>query len=105
MSSYFKGQLDELMVILYKTEPHFIRCVVPNTHKAVGMAQSDLIMHQYQCNGVLAGIAICRAGFPNKMLYPEFKVSHYNYNVTNIIIYYLGSLQHPRCQSCCKSQV
>merc|ERR1719309_333648 len=34
-------------------------------------------MHQYQCNGVLAGIAICRKGFPNKMLYPEFK-SRYN---------------------------
>jgi myosin heavy chain 6/7 len=30
-------------------------------------------MHQYQCNGVLAGIAICRAGFPNKIMYPEFK--------------------------------
>merc|ERR1712024_342342 len=29
------------------------------------------------CNGVLAGIAICRKGFPNKMLYPEFK-SRYN---------------------------
>ena len=25
VSSYFKGQLDELMVILYKTEPYFIR--------------------------------------------------------------------------------
>merc|ERR1712223_654405 len=36
-----------------------------------------LVMHQYQCNGVLAGIAICRAGFPNKVLYPEFK-SRYN---------------------------
>merc|ERR1711884_499196 len=34
-------------------------------------------MHQYQCNGVLAGIAICRKGFPNKVLYPEFK-SRYN---------------------------
>ena len=34
-------------------------------------------MHQYQCNGVLAGIAICRAGFPNKMVYQEFK-SRYN---------------------------
>merc|ERR1719438_506376 len=34
-------------------------------------------MHQYQCNGVLAGIAICRKGFPNKMMYPEFK-SRYN---------------------------
>merc|ERR1712214_277197 len=39
--------------------------------------EPDLIMHQYQCNGVLAGIAICRKGFPNKMLYPEFK-SRYN---------------------------
>ena len=30
----------------------------------------------FQCNGVLAGIAICRAGFPNKMLYPEFKARY-----------------------------
>ena len=36
VSSYFKGQLDDLMVTLYKTEPHFIRCVVPNTHKQPG---------------------------------------------------------------------
>merc|ERR1712073_250052 len=76
VSSYFKGQLDDLMTTLYKTEPHFIRCVVPNTHKIPGGVESDLIMHQYQCNGVLAGIAICRKGFPNKMLYPEFKARY-----------------------------
>merc|ERR1719466_9691 len=73
VSSYFKGQLDDLMTTLYKTEPHFIRCVVPNTHKQPGGVEPDLVMHQYQCNGVLAGIAICRAGFPNKMVYAEFK--------------------------------
>merc|ERR1740128_916142 len=73
VSSYFKGQLDDLMTTLYKTEPHFIRCVGPNTHKQPGGVEPGLIMHQYQCNGVLAGIAICRKGFPNKMLYPEFK--------------------------------
>merc|ERR1719412_3537534 len=73
VSSYFKGQLDDLMTTLYKTEPYFIRCVVPNTHKQPRGVEPDLIMHQYQCNGVLAGIAICRKGFPNKMLYPEFK--------------------------------
>ena len=77
VSSYFKGQLDDLMTTLYKTEPHFIRCVVPNTHKIPGGVEPGLIMHQYQCNGVLAGIAICRKGFPNKMFYPEFK-SRYN---------------------------
>jgi myosin heavy chain 6/7 len=77
VSSYFKGQLDDLMTTLYKTEPHFIRCVVPNTHKQPGGVEPSLVMHQYQCNGVLAGIAICRKGFPNKMMYPEFK-SRYN---------------------------
>jgi len=76
VSSYFKGQLDDLMTTLYKTEPHFIRCVVPNTHKIPGGVEPSLIMHQYQCNGVLAGIAICRKGFPNKMFYPEFKARY-----------------------------
>merc|ERR1719464_761587 len=77
VSSYFKGQLDDLMGVLYKTDPNFIRCVAPNTHKIPGGVEPGLVMHQYQCNGVLAGIAICRAGFPNKILYPEFK-SRYN---------------------------
>merc|ERR1712054_272778 len=76
VSAYFKGQLDDLMTTLYKTEPHFIRCVVPNTHKQPGGVEPGLVMHQYQCNGVLAGIAICRKGFPNKMLYPEFKARY-----------------------------
>ena len=40
--------------------------------------EPGLVMHQYTCNGVLAGIAICRAGFPNKLAYPEFK-ARYNY--------------------------
>merc|ERR1712117_51104 len=77
VSSFYKSQLDDLMTTLYKTEPHFIRCVVPNTHKIPGGVEPGLVMHQYRCNGVLAGIAICRKGFPNKILYPEFK-SRYN---------------------------
>merc|ERR1711997_115572 len=73
VSSFYKTQLDDLMKTLEATDPAFIRCVVPNTIKKPGFVDSGLIMHQYQCNGVLAGIAICRAGFPNKIMYPEFK--------------------------------
>ena len=76
VSSFYKSQLDDLMKVLYSTEPAFIRCVVPNTHKIPGGVEPGLVMHQYQCNGVLAGIAICRKGFPNKMVYPEFKVRY-----------------------------
>merc|ERR1719447_1790257 len=77
VSAFYKSQLDDLMKTLYATDPAFIRCVVPNTHKQPGGVEPGLVMHQYQCNGVLAGIAICRAGFPNKVPYPEFK-SRYN---------------------------
>merc|ERR1719270_219148 len=76
VTSFYKGQLDDLMKTLYATDPSFIRCVVPNTHKIPGGVEPGLVMHQYQCNGVLAGIAICRKGFPNKMVYPEFKVRY-----------------------------
>merc|ERR1711899_617467 len=70
------------MKTLYATDPSFIRCVVPNTHKIPGGVEPGLIMHQYQCNGVLAGIAICRKGFPNKTIYPEFK-QRYNILAAN----------------------
>merc|ERR1711936_518970 len=76
VSAFYKTQLDDLMKTLYATDPAFIRCVVPNTHKIPGGVEPGLVMHQYQCNGVLAGIAICRKGFPNKMVYPEFKVRY-----------------------------
>merc|ERR1711994_965953 len=76
VTSFFKSQLDDLMKVLYSTDPSFIRCVVPNTHKQPGGVQPDLVMHQYRCNGVLAGIAICRLGFPNKLLYPDFKARY-----------------------------
>merc|ERR1712051_673494 len=76
VTSFYKSQLDDLMKVLYATDPSFIRCVVPNTHKQPGGVQPDLIMHHYQCNGVLAGIAICRLGFPNKLMYPDFKARY-----------------------------
>merc|ERR1719414_1826433 len=73
VSSVYLVQLAELMSTLHSTEPHFIRCIVPNTHKQPGAVEPELIMHQLTCNGVLEGIRICMRGFPNRMLYPDFK--------------------------------
>merc|ERR1719151_338319 len=66
----------ELMATLYSCEPHFVRCLVPNTHKKPGEVEPPLIMHQLTCNGVLEGIRICMRGFPNRMMYPEFKLRY-----------------------------
>jgi len=73
VTSVYLVQLSELMTTLHSTEPHFIRCIVPNTHKQPGSVEPELIMHQLTCNGVLEGIRICMRGFPNRMLYPDFK--------------------------------
>ena len=73
VSSFYKEQLHNLMTTLHSTEPHFIRCVVPNTHKQAGVIDSTLVMHQLTCNGVLEGIRICRKGFPNRMVYRDFQ--------------------------------
>merc|ERR1719483_388752 len=76
VSSVYLVQLSELMAILHATEPHFIRCIVPNTHKQPLMVETELIMQQLTCNGVLEGIRVCMLGFPNRMLYPDFKARY-----------------------------
>merc|ERR1719187_1876334 len=76
VSSVYLVQLAELMGTLHSTEPHFIRCIVPNTHKKPLETETPLIMHQLACNGVLEGIRICMRGFPNRMLYPDFKARY-----------------------------
>merc|ERR1712212_308534 len=73
VSSVYLVSLTELMNTLHSCEPHFVRCLVPNTHKKPGEVEPPLIMHQLTCNGVLEGIRICMRGFPNRMLYPDFK--------------------------------
>merc|ERR1719216_838835 len=76
VSSVYLVSLTELMTTLHTCEPHFVRCLVPNTHKKPGEVEPPLIMHQLTCNGVLEGIRICMLGFPNRMLYPDFKLRY-----------------------------
>merc|ERR1712180_523038 len=76
VSSVYLVQLAELMGTLHSTEPHFIRCIVPNTRKKPLEVEPPLIMHQLTCNGVLEGIRICMRGFPNRMQYPDFKLRY-----------------------------
>merc|ERR1712183_250253 len=57
VASVYLVQLAELMATLNTTEPH-------------------LIMHQLTCNGVLEGIRVCMLGFPNRMLYRDYKARY-----------------------------
>ncbi|XP_042202380.1 myosin-16-like [Callorhinchus milii] len=72
VSVFYREQLNKLMATLHSTSPHFVRCIVPMSSRNPGMVDAHLILHQLACNGVLEGIRICRKGFPNRTLYPEF---------------------------------
>ncbi|XP_076765691.1 myosin heavy chain isoform X31 [Xylocopa sonorina] len=76
VSSSYREQLNNLMATLRATQPHFVRCIIPNEMKQPGVIDSHLVMHQLTCNGVLEGIRICRKGFPNRMVYPDFKLRY-----------------------------
>lgn len=72
VSQKHKEQLSFLMLQLESTEPHFVRCILPNLSKRPNKFDKELVLHQLRCNGVLEGIRIARAGYPNKMTFEEF---------------------------------
>ncbi|XP_046881578.1 myosin, heavy chain 7B, cardiac muscle, beta a isoform X1 [Hypomesus transpacificus] len=73
VSQLHKENLNKLMTNLRSTQPHFVRCLIPNETKTPGIMDAFMVLHQLRCNGVLEGIRICRKGFPNRLLYADFK--------------------------------
>ncbi|KRZ80066.1 Myosin heavy chain, non-muscle [Trichinella papuae] len=73
VSQLYKEQLNRLMGLLRNSTPHFVRCIIPNYEKKNGKLDAMLVLEQLRCNGVLEGIRICRAGFPNRIPFQEFR--------------------------------
>ncbi|XP_040297566.1 myosin-11 isoform X1 [Bufo bufo] len=69
----YKEQLGKLMTTLRNTSPNFVRCIIPNHEKRSGKLDAHLVLEQLRCNGVLEGIRICRQGFPNRIVFQEFR--------------------------------
>lgn len=69
----YKEQLTKLMKTLQNTNPNFVRCIIPNHEKRANKIEPLLVLDQLRCNGVLEGIRVCRQGFPNRILFQEFR--------------------------------
>uniref|UniRef100_A0A8B9LUP3 Myosin, heavy chain 10, non-muscle n=1 Tax=Astyanax mexicanus TaxID=7994 RepID=A0A8B9LUP3_ASTMX len=72
----YKESLTKLMATLRNTNPNFVRCIIPNHEKRAGKLEPHLVLDQLRCNGVLEGIRICRQGFPNRIVFQEFRQTY-----------------------------
>lgn len=52
-STIIVSQLDDLVAQLRETEPHYIKCIKPNSDKAPGGWTSSLVIEQLRYSGVL----------------------------------------------------
>ncbi|XP_021738908.1 myosin-15-like [Chenopodium quinoa] len=72
VSSRFKQQLQALMETLNCTEPHYVRCIKPNSLNRPSIFENRSILHQLRCGGVLEAVRISLAGYPTRRTYAEF---------------------------------
>jgi myosin protein heavy chain len=76
VSTTYRAQLKGLLEVLESTEPHFVRCIVPNGNKQPGVIEAKNVLHQLRCNGVLEGIRISRKGYPGRVRYTDFNARY-----------------------------
>ncbi|KAF0892732.1 hypothetical protein E2562_017698 [Oryza meyeriana var. granulata] len=72
VASRFKQQLQALMETLSSTEPHYIRCVKPNSLNYPQKFENGSVLQQLRSGGVLEAIRISLAGYPTRRTYTEF---------------------------------
>mmetsp|Transcript_16662 Transcript_16662/g.23589 ORF Transcript_16662/g.23589 Transcript_16662/m.23589 type:complete len:1681 (+) Transcript_16662:67-5109(+) len=72
VSATFRKQLENLADQLSLTEPHYIKCIKPNSLKAPGGWSSPLVIEQLRYSGVLEVVRIRREAFPTRLNFAEF---------------------------------
>ncbi|KAK3165261.1 hypothetical protein QOZ80_1AG0030990 [Eleusine coracana subsp. coracana] len=72
IAARFKMQLHELMETLSSTEPHYIRCIKPNSVLKPAIFENTNVLQQLRCSGVLEAIRISCAGYPTRKVFQDF---------------------------------
>ncbi|XP_041847908.1 unconventional myosin-X [Melanotaenia boesemani] len=72
VSSQFKFSLHSLMATLSTSNPYFIRCIKPNTHKMPDQFDQTVVLNQLRYSGMLETVKIRRTGFPVRRPFQDF---------------------------------
>jgi hypothetical protein len=68
----FSGQLQKLRFRIDETHPHYVRCIKPNEQLQPNHFDSNIVVDQLRCGGILEAIRVSRAGFPQRYTFEHF---------------------------------
>lgn len=63
VGTQFRGSLHSLVADLERTQPHYIRCIKPNSAKSAGAFTSGEVLKQLRYSGMMEAIRIRREGY------------------------------------------
>ncbi|RHY38754.1 hypothetical protein DYB38_004890 [Aphanomyces astaci] len=72
VSSQFKGQLDDLLQVVGRTQARYIRCIKPNDVSTPRTVNKARVVQQLRSGGVLEAVRIARAGYAVRMEHSSF---------------------------------
>lgn len=72
LGARFRMQLNDLMSILERMEPYYVRCIKPNDTLKPQEFDTPKVIEQLKCNGVMEAIRISLEGYSAKRPYGDF---------------------------------
>ncbi len=76
VGSQFRQQLHDLMVKIYATAPHYVRCLKPNDENVSDNFHRIRTTEQLRYGGVLEAVRVARSGFPVRLIHADFYVRY-----------------------------
>jgi myosin heavy subunit len=72
LGAQFARQLTALMAKLHATQPHFVKCIKPNTEKRGGLYVEDEVLTQLRYTGIFGLCQLRKAGYSDRPTLLEF---------------------------------
>jgi hypothetical protein len=69
---HFTESLKLLMAKMNPCQPHFVRCIKPNSRAAPRAYEAEFVMAQLRYSGMLATVKVRREGFASRPTFEEF---------------------------------
>ena len=72
LSSVFKKDLQSLLNAIEEAEPHFVRCMNPNTVRKAYLFDPIKALEQLRCGGVIEAVRMARESYPTRLPHDDF---------------------------------